>query len=429
DRSDVRVAARVVVLALPILGTRLAVPDATSTVAEPPDELAHLRGEGLRAPVAGSVQPPDLAGRRARREGVQHRQHRRRADSRAQEHHRAPARLQHEATARLADVEDVSGSDVAGQERAPGPVRLELDAHAVPLLGQGTGERVAAEQERPVGARAQPQHHELSRQRRGQPPSLGRLQGERDDVDALAIDPRDAQGPEPGSRRVRSHLWHETGVARRAGVGRLGAKQRLERPPPARRERRDAERPLELLARMVRGIEQRIDLGDGHALQPSSDRDDLVARADLPLLEDPEVEPGASAAGEERSHPRLVEANPDPVAGRPWLGDLEHGRSDPEPVADADLVVGEPVDGEVLAELAVRQLGPPELPFPVAIRLDLIDEDRALLSPVAAEVALAITHEVEAIDPPTALDRVLPDSGVHGPPAPLDVAWKSDVDR
>jgi hypothetical protein len=139
--------------------------------------------------------------------------------------------------------------------------------------------------------------------------------------------------------------------------------------------------------------------------------------------------PAPTSPGEERSHPRLVEANPDPVAGRPWLGDLEHGRSDPEPVADADLVVGEPVDGEVLAELAVRQLGPPELPFPVAIRLDLIDEDRALLSPVAAEVALAITHEVEAIDPPTALDRVLPDSGVHGPPAPLDVAWKSDVDR
>ena len=101
-----------------------------------------------------------------------------------------------------------------------------------------------------------------------------------------------------------------------------------------------------------------------------------------------------SAVSFGHGHPRLVEANPDPVAGRPWLGDLEHGRSDPEPVADADLVVGEPVDGEVLAELAVRQLGPPELPFPVAIRLDLIDEDRALLSPVAREVALTVPVQV-----------------------------------
>src|SRR5215470_19462488 len=62
DRPDVETTPRVVVLALPILRTRLTEPDATSTVAQSPDELTHLGGEGLRAPVAGTVQPPDLPG-------------------------------------------------------------------------------------------------------------------------------------------------------------------------------------------------------------------------------------------------------------------------------------------------------------------------------------------------------------------------------
>jgi hypothetical protein len=48
---------------------------------------------------------------------------------------------------------------------------------------------------------------------------------------------------------------------------------------------------------------------------------------------------------------------------------------------------------------------------------------------MSAEVALAVALEVEPADTPTALDRLLPDPGVHGPSAPLDVTRQSDVDR
>ena len=65
---------------------------------------------------------------------------------------------------------------------------------------------------------------------------------------------------------------------------------------------------------------------------------------------------------------------------------------------------------------------------PVAIRLDLVDEDRPLLAAVATEIALAVAVDVEPHDPATALHGLLPDAGVHGPSTPLDVAGKADVD-
>ena len=81
--------------------------------------------------------------------------------------------------------------------------------------------------------------------------------------------------------------------------------------------------------------------------------DHVVARADVALLEHAEVEAGTAVGHEERSHARLVHPDPDPVTRDPRLGDLEERRPDAVPVADADLVVAEPLDREVLAELAV----------------------------------------------------------------------------
>jgi hypothetical protein len=54
-------------------------------------------------------------------------------------------------------------------------------------------------------------------------------------------------------------------------------------------------------------------------------------------------------------------------------GDLEHGGADAVLVADAHLRVAEPVDCEVLTELAED-----ELVAPVAVRVELIDVDGAL---------------------------------------------------
>src|SRR5262245_21165234 len=96
---------------------------------------------------------------------MEHRHHGRRADAPAQEHHRSIAGLEDEAASGLADVEDVTYADVAAQELPPGPVRLELDAHPVLLVGDRARERVAAEERRALRSRSQPEHDELSRKR------------------------------------------------------------------------------------------------------------------------------------------------------------------------------------------------------------------------------------------------------------------------
>ena len=50
---------------------------------------------------------------------------------------------------------------------------------------------------------------------------------------------------------------------------------------------------------------------------------------------------------------RLTHPHRDAEAGDPRLGDLELRLADDVPVADADLVVGQAVDSEILAERAV----------------------------------------------------------------------------
>ena len=96
---------------------------------------------------------------------------------------------------------------------------------------------------------------------------------------------------------------------------------------------------------------------------------------------------------------------PDPVARDAWLGDLEHGVADPVAVADADLVVGEALDGEVLAELPVHEVVAAELALPVAVGVELVDEDGALLAAVAGEIALAVAVDVQPAHPARPADR------------------------
>jgi hypothetical protein len=60
-------------------------------------------------------------------------------------------------------------------------------------------------------------------------------------------------------------------------------------------------------------------------------------------------------------------------------------------VADANGIVGQSFDREVLAELSVDEVGPVQLLMPVAIRFGLVDEGGSLLTPVAAQVALTVS--------------------------------------
>jgi hypothetical protein len=66
------------------------------------------------------------------------------------------------------------------------------------------------------------------------------------------------------------------------------------------------------------------------------------------------------------------------------LSDFEQRATDLITVADAHGIVGQSFDREVLAELFEDEVGPLQLPLPIAIRFDLIDEDSALLTPCPA---------------------------------------------
>ena len=203
----------------------------------------------------------------------------------------------------------------------------------------------------------------------------------------------------------------QAGVAAAGSSVEQGAERRL----PAGAERRDPQRSEQLLARVSGQVEQRVDLGDGHLLRTRRELDDLVARLHLALFEHAEVEARAAVRDEQRGDARVVHAEPDAVAGDARLGDLEDGGADPVPVADAHLVVAQPLDREVLAELSVDEVASSELTFPVPVRVDLVDEHRALLAAVPAEVALAVAVEVEPAHAAGAGHGILEDAREHGP--------------
>src|SRR5262245_10151965 len=115
---------------------------------------------------------------------------------------------------------------------------------------------------------------------------------------------------------------------------------------------------LQSISGVIGRIQQRIDLCDCHPLFCLADLYDFVASAHVAFLEYAEVEPGSSAGREQRRHTRLVHSYPDAVTGHSGLCDLEKGAADPKAITDADGIVGQSFDREVLAELSVDERGP-----------------------------------------------------------------------
>jgi hypothetical protein len=155
---------------------------------------------------------------------------------------------------------------------------------------------------------------------------------------------------------------------------------------------------------------------------------DLVSRLHVALLKHAEVKAGTAVRDEQRRNPRVVHADPDAVAGDPRLRDLEDRTADLVVVADADLVVAGSVDGEVLAELAGREVVAAELAFPVAVRIELVDEDCTLLAAMAGKVALAVSVDVQLAHPTRAGDGLLEHAREDRLPLPGDVLRHADVD-
>src|SRR5215475_655695 len=92
-------------------------------------------------------------------------------------------------------------------------------------------------------------------------------------------------------------------------------------------------------------------------------------------------------------------------------------------------VDGQPVDGQVLPELAVTEVIPAQVPLPVPVGLDLVDQHRPLLPAVAVPVALPVAVDVEPPDHHRAVHRVLPYAGEDGLAPPRNVLGHPHVHR
>src|SRR6185295_1397628 len=128
-------------------------------------------------------------------------------------------------------------------------------------------------------------------------------------------------------------------------------------------------------------------------------------------------------------HPRLVHADADAVAGHARLRHLEQRAPDPVAVVDADFVIRQAFDGEVLAELPESEVAPAQLPLPVAVAIDLVDEDGPMLTAVADEVALSIAIQIEPPRHSPPHDGALPHRRMDRLSLPSDIVRKTDVNR
>ena len=143
--------------------------------------------------------------------------------------------------------------------------------------------------------------------------------------------------------------------------------QIAERLLPTGAERWNIDHRLQLVGVAIGQVEQRIDVGDAECVRADPGTDDFVAGLDSAFGDDPEVEAGPVMCDEQRRQLRFAEPHTHPETGDPRLGDLEFRLADAVAVADADLVVGETVDGEVLTELTVFEVIAAELLLPIGV--------------------------------------------------------------
>src|SRR5262245_65461257 len=104
------------ILALVVVRGWPAVTDIATAVRDSEHEMPHFSAECIVLPIASPVQPPHQSCRAGRRKRVQHRQNGGRTYARAEQHDRALAGLQDEASARCNDVERLA------QQSTPQPV-------------------------------------------------------------------------------------------------------------------------------------------------------------------------------------------------------------------------------------------------------------------------------------------------------------------
>jgi hypothetical protein len=109
------------------------------------------------------------------------------------------------------------------------------------------------------------------------------------------------------------------------------------------------------------------------------------------------------------------------------LRDFEKRAANPITITDADGIVRQSFDCEILAKLTMNKVSSLQLFLPIPIGFDLIHENGALLTTVPGQVPLTISLDIQPADSTAARHRIFPDRGMYRAPLPRNVAWKSDV--
>src|SRR5450432_444462 len=106
---------------------------------------------------------------------------------------------------------------------------------------------------------------------------------------------------------------------------------------------------------MVRRIEQRIDFSDRDLAGSIRDLLNVVSGTNFALGDDTAVEAWLAMRDEQRRHLRIVHSNSEAIAGDARLSDFKDRSADAVPVPDANFIVGETFNGEVLSKLSVLE--------------------------------------------------------------------------
>jgi hypothetical protein len=178
---------------------------------------------------------------------------------------------------------------------------------------------------------------------------------------------------------------------------------------------------------MSRQVQESIHLHDGDSLRASCDFRDLVARTNFSFLYHTKVKSWSVMRYEQGRHSRVVHADADTVARHPRLADFKHCIANAISITDADLVVGEPLDGKVFPKLAEAEVVATKKAFPIAIRVRLVNKYGALLAAVSGEIGLSIAVNIELAHHASPGNRKFPDCRSDNLAVPRHFAWKANI--
>jgi len=178
---------------------------------------------------------------------------------------------------------------------------------------------------------------------------------------------------------------------------------------------------------MAGQIQQPVDLSNAHALRAGADFDYFLTGLDLAFPQHAKIEAWPAVSNQQSSHPRFVHPYADAIAGDSRLGDLEERATDAELVADTDLRIGQTLNCEILSELSKGEIYAVEFILPVAIGIDLVNEYCTVLAPVAHQIPLRVTLDVQSPHHALAVNWILANGCADSLSAPSDLTRQTYI--